>query len=189
MDKRVKKTKQLLKKAMIKFLNEKPIEHITVTDICAEAEINRSTYYAYFSNPGDQLEKMTDEFVDGIIKTISVPVRSDSKTFDPVLATNLCRYFYDNREFYLAVAKNRGSIFFSAEQMERFSDWAFGYWKTRMEKVPAEKSEYLFAFSVGGSISIINNWLKNDLEKFSAEEIGEMVLEYLTLGFSQMTYR
>ena len=185
MDKRVKKTKQIIKRAMIKFLKEKPIEQITVTDICKEAEINRSTYYTYFDNPCDQLEKMTDEFVDGIIKTISIPGCSDSKKFDPSLATNLCKYFYDNREFYLAVSREKGCIFFNMQQMERLKKWSFEYWKTKIGTISEREAEYLFAFSVGGSVSILNNWLENGTEYSKDEEAGKILLEYLTLGFSK----
>ena len=44
-DKRVKKTKKLLYQALVTLLNEQPLEKITVSDICRNANINRNTFW------------------------------------------------------------------------------------------------------------------------------------------------
>ena len=188
MDIRVKKTKRSLKNAMIKLLKEKEIERITITELCSEAEINRSTYYTYFSSPAEQLEKMTDEFTEGIIKVVATPFSSDNKVFDFAPAEEMCRYFKENREFYLAVSRSKGTVIFTPLQMERLKNEAFGYWRTRLNSIPEEEKEYIFSFSLGGSITIIENWLKNDIDKLSVKEVAGMVLNYLTLGFSGAPY-
>ena len=45
-DRRVKYTKQAIRDSFLKLLSEKPIEKISVTEICREAEINRGTFYS-----------------------------------------------------------------------------------------------------------------------------------------------
>ena len=52
---RVKMTKTLLHKGLIEALRDKPLDKITVTEICDFADVNRSTYYSYFSDPFDQI--------------------------------------------------------------------------------------------------------------------------------------
>ena len=50
-NRRVKMTKMLLNESFLKFLAEKPLARITVKEICEDAGVNRSTYYAHFTDP------------------------------------------------------------------------------------------------------------------------------------------
>ena len=47
---RVKMTKMLLNESFLKFLAEKPLPRITIKEICEDADVNRSTYYAHFTD-------------------------------------------------------------------------------------------------------------------------------------------
>ena len=44
-------------KALIKLLNKKDFDFITVKEICKEAGVNRSTYYLHYENTVDLLEE------------------------------------------------------------------------------------------------------------------------------------
>jgi len=70
---RVKMTKMLLNESFLHFLAEKPLSRITIKEICEYADVNRSTYYAYYTDPYDQLRKLEAEllidmsaYIDGI---------------------------------------------------------------------------------------------------------------------------
>ena len=47
MNPRLAKTKESLLEALIRMLEEVPLESITVSDLCKEAGINRTTFYKY----------------------------------------------------------------------------------------------------------------------------------------------
>ncbi len=49
-DPRVKRTRELLRQAMMDLLGEKTLNKITVQDIAARAEVNRATFYAHFED-------------------------------------------------------------------------------------------------------------------------------------------
>ena len=55
---RVRRTKRLLDETLLDALREKPITRVTVTELCSRAGVNRSTYYVYFDNPLDQLDRL-----------------------------------------------------------------------------------------------------------------------------------
>lgn len=57
-DKRIKKTRTLLEYSLGKLLLKKPYSKISVTDICEEVYIGRSTFYTYFSDKNQLLEYM-----------------------------------------------------------------------------------------------------------------------------------
>lgn len=66
MDRRIKYTRMVLNESLLKFLDQKEITKITVTEICADADVNRSTYYAHFTDPFDQLAQMKSQILNDV---------------------------------------------------------------------------------------------------------------------------
>ena len=50
-DRRVRYTKKAIRDGFLRLLAENPIEKISVTEICREADINRGTFYSHYSDP------------------------------------------------------------------------------------------------------------------------------------------
>ena len=48
---------------LLTLLQKKPLSRITVKEICEGADVNRSTYYAYYADPYDQLNQMVQTFL------------------------------------------------------------------------------------------------------------------------------
>ncbi len=64
-DRRIRKTKQNLREALLKLLLEKEYESITVQDILDEADVGRSTFYSHFKDKDDLLLMgMPDQMLD-----------------------------------------------------------------------------------------------------------------------------
>lgn len=49
-DLRIIKTKESLRNALLKLLEEKPLEQISISELCREAKINRGTFYLHYDN-------------------------------------------------------------------------------------------------------------------------------------------
>lgn len=67
-DRRVRYTKLAIRESFLGLLREKPIEKISVTEICKRADINRGTFYSHYADPFDlkiQLEReLCDAFAE-----------------------------------------------------------------------------------------------------------------------------
>lgn len=67
-DRRVRYTKLAIRESFLALLSEKPIEKISVTEICKRADINRGTFYSHYADPFDlkhQLElELTNAFAE-----------------------------------------------------------------------------------------------------------------------------
>ena len=50
MDARKRYTQMVLKQSFLKLLKEKPVNKITVKEVCELAELNRATFYAHYSD-------------------------------------------------------------------------------------------------------------------------------------------
>lgn len=67
---RIMITRRLLKENLIELLKEKPIDKISVTELCRRAEINRSTFYAHYSVPKDALLEIKQDFATQIAESL-----------------------------------------------------------------------------------------------------------------------
>ena len=56
-------TKKMMKNALIDLLDEKPLEKITVTEICKNADVNRSTFYAHYPDIYGIVDEMQEEII------------------------------------------------------------------------------------------------------------------------------
>ena len=64
MDLRIVKTKRLIKETFLKLRAENPLEKIQVTELCREAQINKTTFYNHYKDIfvlSDELENETIE--------------------------------------------------------------------------------------------------------------------------------
>lgn len=60
-DRRILKTKRVLRESLL-YLLLLPIQKISVSLLCEKSDINRSTFYTYYSSPMD-LESIEDEIL------------------------------------------------------------------------------------------------------------------------------
>ena len=75
-DARVKYTKMVLKKALLELMQHKPVNKITVKEICERAELNRATFYAHYSDCFDLLESIEEELFGQFERSMQSYIRS-----------------------------------------------------------------------------------------------------------------
>ena len=63
-DRRILKTKRALRESLLYLLKEQPIQKISVSRLCEKSDINRSTFYTYYSSPMNLLESIEDEILN-----------------------------------------------------------------------------------------------------------------------------
>lgn len=62
-DYRVRVTKMLIRKEFTQLLKEKPVQSITVRELCERTGINRSTFYNHYQDVYDLLEQIENEML------------------------------------------------------------------------------------------------------------------------------
>ena len=74
---RVRLTKKLFRDSLIALLRKKKIYQITVSELCAAAELNRSSFYKHYGNVYDVLAELEEDFLAQILHDGYQYVRSD----------------------------------------------------------------------------------------------------------------
>ena len=86
-DKRVKRTRKLLRQALAELMLEKEFKNITVTDLVRRADINRGTFYTYYRDVYDLREKVENEIIDSLRAAIQDGLPTAAALYDPTHRT------------------------------------------------------------------------------------------------------
>lgn len=71
-DRRIKRSRNLIKTAFYELAEEKEISKITVKDICDRADINRCTFYAHYENIDIFLDSLEQEYAEKFLEAFSL---------------------------------------------------------------------------------------------------------------------
>lgn len=72
-DRRVKRTKRILRECLFNLLEEKSIDEITVKELTEAADVNRSTFYFYYSDINDMMMQIQNEIFDVFERNVISP--------------------------------------------------------------------------------------------------------------------
>lgn len=180
MDRRVIKTKRAIKKAFFTLLAEKDLNDISVTDISRIAEINRKTFYNYYTGVFQLVDELENEIlgkIESTLKDIDIIecIKYPKKLFalfdeaiginDPFLRTML--------------EADKVSGFFNKFENEiicLIRDEV----SAQMNTDP-KATEYVIHFIVAGEISVYKSWLRSD-RTFPEERLSDMLNEMALNG-------
>lgn len=170
MDKRVMKTRRAIHSAMTRLLAEKPIEEITVTELSEKAEINRKTFYSYYSNVYMVAEEMEDEIVERFEETLRridfEELLQDSQTTFNTLA----RLITSDLDLYETIFTNRNQILFLQKIVTTLKQRIKTLYLDKGGK-KSEMQEYLLEYIISGLVSVYQKWFtegrKTDMEALS----------------------
>lgn len=73
MDIRIAKTKKGIINAFLELRSKKTIEKITVKELCEKAEINKSTFYAYFKDIYNLSEYLETQIANEVVSSLQHP--------------------------------------------------------------------------------------------------------------------
>ena len=171
-DKRVMKTKRAIHAAMTKLLTDKPIEEITVTELAEAAEINRKTFYNYYSSVYMVAEEMEDEIVARFEETLR-RIDFDTLIQDPQTTFNtMARLITSDLDFYGNILTNRNQAAFLQKLLSSLKERVMTLYAYQISD-DEELVEYVLEYIVGGLISVYQRWfmsgMKTDIEILSRQ--------------------
>ena len=63
-DRRVRRTKKLLSQGLIELMQQKQVKDITVRELADLVDVNRGTFYLYYRDFFDMLERLEEELFE-----------------------------------------------------------------------------------------------------------------------------
>lgn len=166
-DLRVRRTYKLLFESLLNLLSEKNFEDISVTDICENAMVHRTTFYKHFEDKHQLLKFCIKEF-----QTMFSEQSIDEFKYD-----NLSDYYFNtiknilefttstkNKSHFVALLRNNSN---SIQTI--FHETVVEDVMLKLEEVKKSGTEILVPiqiiaeFYTGAIISVIRWWFENDM--------------------------
>ena len=180
-DRRVRRTKKLLTQALTQVLQEKQINEITVKELTDLADMNRGTFYLYYKDMFDMLEKIEDGMFEALDAIISLHEHDDvSQQTKPILL-DLFDFIEENQEMCRVLLSPHGDMNFLHRLNEVVREKCLKAWpEIRKEKGEAD-FDYHYSFVVFGCAGIIRAWVNRNCSE-SAEKMAEMAYGMILRG-------
>jgi AcrR family transcriptional regulator len=180
-DRRVKYTKLALRESAINLLQRKPIEKISVKELCEAADINRSTFYAHYDSPADLLEQIERELLRDLNAYLDGYnfKEYEEESFKKIVM--IFEYVAENAELCKVLLGETGNMKLQREIMTLVQYHGLRDWQGAAED--EEAVEYMLSFGVSGGIGLLQKWLRGGLTR-SAREVAEMVIKFTYRGLS-----
>jgi len=171
---RITITKRMLKEALLPIVKSKPIEKVSVSELCLAAGINRATFYRHFESPKDVLLEMQTEFFLEMLTGFNETVRP----MEPLLYLEaLFTFVEDHVEIARLFLRSTSDVDFLMMFHHLYSTaLASNKLMTSLEKFDEERRSLVFAYFAGGAYYFLKQWLLTGMKKTPAE-LAAIVLE------------
>jgi AcrR family transcriptional regulator len=170
-DRRIRQTKAFLRQSLLELMKEKPVNHITVKDICLKADVNRGTFYAHYATPGDLLAQIENDLYEQIRHSLDKSLKNETLS---VLLQEIFGSIKENGDLCRIIFSEFGDKEFLQKIINLARDRCLQEWKRYMTKEDPAQVERLYTYSAGGSVSVIQQWILGGFRE-SSQEIAAFV--------------
>ncbi|MGN0395560.1 MAG: TetR/AcrR family transcriptional regulator C-terminal domain-containing protein [Coprococcus sp.] len=171
-DRRIKKTKQLLKQGLIELMFEKDIKNITIKELVEKVDINRSTFYLHYTDIYELLAELEKNLMDEIQQVFDTYKNIDKLEESYAFILTLYKTFDKNRNLCKAVMTSQSNSNFIKQMEESIENEI----KAKLSELIGDISiisNNSFIFYRCGCVGLLRNWIIND----SPETPEEMAQE------------
>ena len=181
-DRRVKKTKKQLKKALTTLLQIKPIQKIKVNELAELIDINRGTFYQHYTDIYKLLEEIENDTLQDFKSFIDEAKNKASDHdnyeitqlhFENFLVTFLT-YIQDNKETIKALFGPYGDRSFFLKVQDLIKEQWLNDHLNHKGNITDQQFHYLFAYFAAGSVEVIRIWLQSETND-SPEDIAKLI--------------
>ncbi|WP_028551638.1 TetR/AcrR family transcriptional regulator [Paenibacillus sp. UNC451MF] len=113
-DRRILKSQEAIKKAIIELMSEKNFDDITIQDISDRANVNRGTIYLHYQDKYDLLDKLIEEHINEMRGICTWACEMDWSDATVVLF----EYFERNYLFFSTMLASKGAPSFRSRFLE-----------------------------------------------------------------------
>lgn len=194
-DRRIVRTQQQLRAAMLALAEEKAIATITVKGLTERAGLNRGTFYLHYQGIEDFCEQLKEETLEdyhAIIKKLSYYIGSKEPFVDPPVGfLKPFEYIREHRDFF--------NIFMGPNSNDRFSQQMTELLQHQFQAAylarrhPDEQADipvqqlYLFAYLASAYVGSLQLWIQRDFD-LSAREMAILFSKISRLGSANLSF-
>ncbi len=181
-DRRILKTKKAIYEALVELMQKKKLNSITVTELAAAANINRKTFYTYYSTVNDVLDEGINELISSL-KDLMYAMSEDYNMLSPqTLFAFLNTVMSDVDMVSDLFASDNGNMLFNRLQKALQETLLKELIDNDIKmNVPPEQYPLISSFVAGGMVSVYYEWITNP-NKTSLDEMTRTLTTLIISG-------
>lgn len=184
-DRRVRKTKKLLRDGLAQLMNEKPIKNITVRELSELVDINRGTFYLHYKDIYDMVESIQNEMFEEFYKVFDeYEVDGSKKTLTSVLA-DIFEHIAAESDIVVALIGKNGSALFVDRLKNIVKEKCLSSMYYEMNVGKTTELKYFYHFAVSGFIGIFQEWLNGGMKE-TPQEMAEITANMMFKGINSI---
>lgn len=161
MDKRLIKTKEVLKTALGELMLEKDISKITIKELTQKSGINRGTFYLHYKDIDELLYEVENDLISNFIN-IEVPnVPLDTYSIILYRLMKMLEYVKKEKLLFRVLTSHHGDIVFLQKIRQTLLDEFMSPFIATNE-YNEDSLKYFFNFIISGAIGSVQEWLRTD---------------------------
>ncbi len=180
-DMRVILTKRLLREGFLRCLEKKTADKITISDLCKESGVNRTTFYNHYQQPIQILNDMALEYSLNL-RSILNENMADDQTINEAAIEKCCQYLYKNSsELKILLSENADS---SLKRMatEILSEMADQSGLSDSKSIDKDSYRLYVRASGAAAYELIRCWIIEEIEKTPEEIVSLLKRAFGTLS-------
>lgn len=156
---RTRLSKILLKNALMDLLSEKgSVTKISVRELCERADLNRSTFYAHYSEPKELLEEVEAELLDATREHLQkIGAENDIGAHRYLLSFLI--YIKENDKPFRTLLIDAGDPEFRSKFMQQS---IIQFVENLNISFPKDQEQYIYSYILSGSTGVIIQWMRSD---------------------------
>lgn len=185
-DHRVRVTKMLIRRAFTDLLKQKPLQNITIKELCAAAGINRGTFYAHYTDIYDLLAKIEEEMFEDFQKTLAPLLSTERGDLTPVKITaGIFQCLKDNADLCTVTLGDYGDKQFAWRLINLGRELCVEAYSRYFAGATPKQIEFFYAFVSAGCIGLLQKWLQEGMAT-SADEVAAMAENIMVYGMGAL---
>lgn len=171
-------TKQLMKNALLELLDHQELVNISVTAICETADVHRSTFYKYYTDPAGLLREIEQDFLDRIP---TPPQILDQQNQESLLTatSEFFDFIRENKKTFRILFNDSSGNSFNTRLVEYLCN---GYVPVR-DDTDEQSSRFIQIYIANGTVGMMREWVNTDF-RISSQDLAEMMY-FLSKKISQ----
>lgn len=166
-------TEEKIQRALFSLLEFKKYNDIAIKEICYEAGINRSSFYAHYQDINDLMIK-TENSLSKHMAEIFKP----TKIWDEQVFVEMFNFLLENKNFYKAYLDTNEQTFMEKNDFVNYLNIVEKYNKSL--NFNSSERIYHMAFFAGGLKALCKSWIKTGCKE-TPEQMAKIITnEYKT---------
>lgn len=173
-DRRILKTQEALKKAVLELMAEKNFDDITIQDLSDKANVSRGTIYLHYMDKYDLLDKLIETHINELQERCEAAADLDFVTGSLIWT----EYFESNYSFFSMMLASKGAPYFR----NRFLEFLIEEFKDEVDNTKGKNKglnkDLVVQFLASSYVGVIEWWFTNErpvTHQVLAEQLGALL--------------